>query len=155
MNTNQAFSHSAQRLTLEEITQAETIMGVELPPQFKEFYLRYNGGVPVNAYVFDEGIEEFIGINLFSPLRYQLQNIKVDTIEQDYNDLTVRNIIPRIYLPFANDRGGNLFCLNLSTQQVVFILMDMGEFTEDCVSVIALSFDTFLAALVSEEEAEE
>ncbi|MGI4736998.1 MAG: SMI1/KNR4 family protein [Janthinobacterium lividum] len=153
MNVNLTCSHSAQQLTLNDIAQAEAIMGIELPPQFKEFYLRHNGGVPSKAYVFDDNIEDFIETSVFSSLRYKLPDS--ETLEEDYQNLTGRDVLPALYLPFANDWGGNLFCLNLSTQQVVFILMDMGEFTEDCVSIIALSFDTFLDSLVSEAEAKE
>lgn len=131
----------------------EATLGFALPQQFKAFYLRHDGGVPSRAYVFAEAIEDFIEINIFSSLWHKLPNR--ETIEEDYQDLTSRKVLPACYLPFATDWGGNLFCLQLATQQVVFILMDLGEFTEDCVSPLTLSFDAFLDSLVSAAEARE
>jgi cell wall assembly regulator SMI1 len=155
MNTDIVFERSAPKLTQENISQAEKTMDVILPPQFVEHYLRQNGGVPSKSYVLNEDTEEYIEVSVFSPLHYKLQNSDGSTIEETYNDFKKRRIIPKNYLPFARDWGGNLFCICLDSQQIVFILMDMGAFTQECASVIAPSFDTFLAALVSEDEAED
>ncbi|RZJ88599.1 MAG: SMI1/KNR4 family protein [Hymenobacter sp.] len=153
MTTSLTFQHSAPLLTPQQVTQVETSLGFPLPSQFKAFYLRHNGGVPSKAYVFDQALEDFLEISVFSSLWHKLPHR--DTLEADYQDLTGRGVLPAGYLPFATDWGGNLFCLQLATHQVVFILMDLGEFTEDCVSPLARSFDAFLDALVSAAEATE
>ena len=155
MNTELVFERSAPNLTREDIAQAEEAMNITLPPQFVEHYLRHNGGVPSKSYVLNDDTEEYIEVSVFSPLHYKLQNSDGSTIEETYNDFKKRRIIPEDYLPFARDWGGNLFCIHLDNQQIVYILMDMGAFTQDHVSVIALSFGTFLAALIPEEETED
>ncbi len=155
MNTDLVFERSAPKLTQDDIAQAEKTMHVTLPPQLVTHYLHHNGGVPSKAYILNNDTGEYSEISVFSPLYYKLQDSDGSTIEETYNDFKKRNSIPENYLPFAQDWGGNLFCVALESQRIVYILMDMGDFTEDFVSGIALNFDTFLTALVSEEDAEE
>ena len=41
--------------------------------------------------------------------------------------------------------GDNLFCVNLKTQEVILVLLDIGEFDEEEVIHISSSFDEFLS----------
>ena len=58
-------------------------------------------------------------------------------IEKSYAKLTSVNV-PLHYLPFAVDWGGNYFAIDLKTEEVVLLLMDLGEFTEDCIEYLVV-----------------
>ncbi|MDO5156237.1 MAG: SMI1/KNR4 family protein [Eubacteriales bacterium] len=60
-------------------------------------------------------------------------------------------ILPVNYLPFALDYGSNLFCVNLNTNEVVIVWMDMGSMTEKNIKVLTNDFNEFLSSLEPEE----
>ncbi|MGI4736997.1 MAG: SMI1/KNR4 family protein [Janthinobacterium lividum] len=149
------FTQTAPKLSQIDIDHVEAAMQVVLPIQFIEHYMRYNGGFPSKPCVLDKHTGSFIYIKLFSSLCYKRPNSDSNTIEQSYLGFQARKAFPAEYLPFAYDDGGNQFCIHLPTQNAVYILMDMGEFNKNLVHDIALSFDSFLDSLVSEDEAEQ
>lgn len=96
--------------TPEEIQKAEQSMGIEIPEEYRQFLLKYNGGRPKpdvfpihNNPVGDKGImSNFFSVN-----------------ESDYDSLQkiwkiFKDRIPSGYLPIAHDVGGNLLCMKLS-----------------------------------------
>ena len=69
-----------------------------------------------------------------------------------------REVIPRNLLPFANDWGGNFFCLNLDNYSIVYFATD--SFDEDLTMqenhikiqrYLTNSFSNFVDGLVTEE----
>ncbi|RZK43454.1 MAG: SMI1/KNR4 family protein [Hymenobacter sp.] len=149
------FTQNAPKLSQADIDHAEAVMNVSLPIQFVEHYLHYNGGFPSKPCVLDKHTDSFVYVKVFSSLCHKRPNSDNNTIEQSYLGFQARRAIPPEYLPFSYDDGGNQFCIHLPTQKIVYILMDMGDFNKKLVHDIALSFDSFLDSLVSEDEAEE
>ncbi|WP_443136944.1 SMI1/KNR4 family protein [Lysinibacillus sp. C5.1] len=61
------------------------------------------------------------------------------------------NALPNRYLPFANDWGGNLFCIVLEKGRVVLIWMDLGGVTERSINFLSNNFVTFINNLEASE----
>ncbi len=73
------------------------------------------------------------------------------TIERSYSNLTSKGI-PKNYLPFVLDWGGNYFSIDLETNNIVLLLMDLGPFTDDAVKYLTRGFNNFIDNLEEGEE---
>lgn len=65
-------------------------------------------------------------------------------MEKGFWDFKSKKIIPEKYLPFANDSGGNVFCINLDSKEIVLVYLDLGEVTNRCIKFLANSFTEFI-----------
>ncbi len=74
------------------------------------------------------------------------------TLEKMYMHFVGQNTFPKIYLPFANDYGSNLFCINIENGKIVIIWLDKGEVEENKISILFNSFPDFICSLEEEEE---
>lgn len=55
-----------------------------------------------------------------------------------------RKIIPKKYLPFANDAGGNVFLYKPDSKEIVLVYLDLGEVTDRCIKFSAKSVMEFI-----------
>lgn len=97
----------------------------------------------------DEG---FVEVSFFIPINYPSDELGNLDVLNSYLKLTDKGI-PKRYLPFAVDWGGNYFAIDLETNEVVLLLMDLGEFTDSSVKHLSSSFLNFINEL--EEEGDE
>ncbi|SEU11805.1 SMI1/KNR4 family protein [Pseudomonas graminis] len=146
---------------LTDIESLEVIVNIQLPKDFKEFYLRNNGGVPDKDWWDSEDEYDPIRIKKFKAVAS-----KDDPAAQDTNFLggcyalmTAKDVIPSTLLPFANDDGGNFFCLDLKKGNVCFFATD--SFDSECSPAtnhanayrwIAKTFGSFIEGLKDESE---
>ncbi|MFP3917107.1 SMI1/KNR4 family protein [Lysinibacillus telephonicus] len=135
------FIECSNQLTISDLNDVETKLGFNLPQQLKKHYLKYNGGVPVKPCYYAQDIDVETEIAEFSPIKYKNGS---GLLEERYLDFINRDALPKKYLPFANDWGGNLFCIDLEDESVVLIWMDLGEVTERSVNFLSNSFDNFI-----------
>jgi cell wall assembly regulator SMI1 len=145
------FSKASQNLTKADIYSLEKSIGYALPIDFVNQYLSSNGGVSDKNYFYFEKHDEYLEVSLFIPIAYPSDKLGNLTIEKSYGHLT-RAGIPKKYLPFATDWGGNYFSIDLETNDVVLLLMDLGEFTERSVQHLTMGFSHFLDELKEEGE---
>ncbi|POZ55823.1 hypothetical protein LYSIN_00606 [Lysinibacillus sphaericus] len=138
------FIECSTQLTISDLNDVENKLGFTLPKQLKEHYLRFNGGVPMKPCYYAQDIDLETEIAEFSPIKYTNSS---RLLEERFLDLINRNVLPYKYLPFANDWGGNLFCIDLENESIVLILMDMGEVTEKSIKFLSNSFVTFIENL--------
>src|ERR1700735_2406662 len=117
MYTNK-FICTAQALTESDLQESERAMGQTLPPDLRRHYLLYNGGVPERRYfVTTRGIQ--LGISLFLTMRYG--SPRSPTMEQIVLSLVCnKGLIPTHLAPFAENSGGDFFCLDRRDQSVVY-----------------------------------
>lgn len=150
------FEDSEQRLTEEEFRQAEAEIGHQLPDSFREHYLEYNGGTPIPAVFPGDGDWEEIEIATFFPIKYNSSenDLKRTLLEGKYHFMVERGVIPKGLLPFANDHGGNFFCLDLGTGEVCFYATDAfdsdltpEENHKKARRTLSPSFEAFLASI--------
>jgi cell wall assembly regulator SMI1 len=137
-----------KKLTEHDIKEVEQKIDLEFPKDFKDFYLKENGGIPEKSYFYrDDPIWGYIQLNVFYSMKFHLETLDMPLLEDRYLDFAKRNVIPTHYLPFANDHGGNQFCLDTRNEDVVIIFLDLGEVNEDSISFLTNGFGTFVNSL--------
>ncbi|KOP78253.1 hypothetical protein AMS59_10205 [Lysinibacillus sp. FJAT-14745] len=135
------FIDCSTQLTINDLNDVEITLGFNLPQQLKEHYLQFNGGVPVKPCYYAHDIDIETEIAKFSPIKYTNSS---RLLEERYLDFINREALPKKYLPFVNDWGGNLFCIDLENGSVVLIWMDLGKVTEGSINFLSNSFVTFI-----------
>jgi len=113
------FKYSEQKLTKEEIQQFENEFQIKLPNELKELLLKYNGGVLNNE------MKDY-AFGLLFPINYGVNTMNdvIDTLQ-----ITEQHI-PREYIPFADDQGGNIFTISTKIEDygnIYYWEMDVGE----------------------------
>ena len=146
------FTKSSKPLTLADITGLEETLGTRLPADFADLYLHANGGIADKSYFYVEEDEGFVEVSFFIPINYPSGELGNLDVLKSYLKLTDKGI-PKRYLPFAVDWGGNYFAIDLETNEVVLLLMDLGEFTDSSVKHLSSCFLNFINEL--EEEGDE
>jgi cell wall assembly regulator SMI1 len=145
------FQKTSKQITKEEIGQIEQDLGIKIPKDFVEHYLKNNGGVSNKRYFYSEESDIEIEIQVFSPIKHKTTG---RTIEEKYLLFKQKSELMSDYLPFANDYGANQICVNLNNGEVCIVWMDQGEITEKCITFLAKDFKIFLASM-SEESIDE
>ncbi|WP_369940603.1 SMI1/KNR4 family protein [Xanthomonas medicagonis] len=106
-------------ITPADLDHLESVIGRKLPTPFREHYLKYNGGMPERAYWVGEDEYEPIEVATFKPIAHCDY-----TLLSTYRLMLQKQVLPARLLPFANDCGGNLFCLDLDTGAVSYFTTD-------------------------------
>lgn len=81
----------------------------------------------------------------------------ISLIDGCYVEMVRKNVIPKNLIPFANDWGGNFFCLNKFDNSIVFYTTDsfrsdypMNKNHELSQRKLACSFNEFMSGLIEE-----
>ncbi|WP_129544207.1 SMI1/KNR4 family protein [Serratia sp. 1D1416] len=130
-------SDSEKTLSVEEMDSFNALFNNDLPDSFKDFFLKNNGGYPIDN---EEGNIFMLGG--FNPIKYG--DLPIEVI---YQDLTESFAELKDMVPFAYDEGGNSFLLSLKKEddsfgRVFVFLMDEKELEE-----VADSFSDFIGEL--------
>ncbi|HUC81845.1 MAG TPA: SMI1/KNR4 family protein [Flavisolibacter sp.] len=137
------------KVNLTDIDDFEKHNNVQLPDDYRQFLIHYNGGKPVP--------------NIEPTIRSDVQWIYGMVVEPYYASLfqhleTFSGRIPSWYMPIANDSGGNLYVMSLYAENHGTIAFwnheneaDEGEADEyfDNMKFVAGSFTEFLNNLVA------
>lgn len=144
-------------LTKEDIKSFETELNVKIPASMRNFYLKFNGGMP-SPYCFqpqDEDLD-WVEINAFFPIKEHTDAF--ETIEAIAKDVWSRNLIPSNLLPFAMDSGGNYYALNLKNKKIYYYYTDVWDENasreynfEANTQYISQSFNYFINHFIEEE----
>jgi hypothetical protein len=99
------FERTAPPLSELDIKRVEHLLGIRLPQDLKEHYLRHNGGTPRPQFFVKEG--EAYDVDRFL-------HMKTRGIETSFEEVYVRMVdqtpeFPRGYIPFAKDSAGDFF----------------------------------------------
>jgi len=102
------FLETSQSLLPEDLTALQDQFNIKLPPDFKEHYLKFNGGYPEKRH-FQWPDQQTTRINAFKSIKYE----GFGSFEETYTDLVLlEEYLPAGILPFAVDDGGNFFCIS-------------------------------------------
>ncbi|UVE68933.1 SMI1/KNR4 family protein [Burkholderia pyrrocinia] len=150
------FENCAPKISIVDFENAEKEIGHKLPVEFRDHYLKNNGGNPENT-LFDnsDGGEPFEVVG-FYPIKFNTAayETKDSLLVEHYRSMLDRSVIPDNLLPFAHDPGGNFFCLNLDGGGVVFYATD--SFDSDLSAeqnhavlqtILTISFESFMNQL--------
>ncbi len=145
-------------LTKEDIKNFEVELNVKIPAAMKNFYLKFNGGMP-SPYCFQpqDDDSDWVETNAFFPIKERTNAF--ETIEVIAKDMWGRNLMPSNLLPFAMDSGGNYYALNLKNKKIYYYLNDEWDENvskernfEICTRYIAQSFNYFINHFIEEEK---
>ncbi|BAU52171.1 SMI1/KNR4 family protein [Mucilaginibacter gotjawali] len=143
------FLQLSKKLTYEELKEVENQLGVSFTPNFRDHYVKYNGGYPVNRnYLWPDGVKT--RINHFFSIRYK----GFTQLEEAYMDLfVIEQILPVGFLPFASDDGGDFFCIStLPDKYNAIFFCDMhhydAEIFENYFTQLSISFNDFIENLI-------
>lgn len=146
---NNVFFDVAAPVTADDICQIETQLGVSFPGEFKTHYLRYNGGSPERCLLqIDDS--EFV-VQEFFPLRYGDVGDRLEDICDDLQN--VRQILPKHLVPFADDPGGDFFCISIDTREVGAIFHFCCDYYDDpsrAARYLTATLSEFVNRLVTE-----
>ncbi len=151
-------SECSAPLTKDDIKDFEMELNIKIPAAMKNFYLKFNGGMP-SPYCFQPQDEEldWVEINAFFPIK--IRTDAFETIETIAKDVWSRELVPHNLLPFAMDSGGNYYALNLKNKKIYYYLTDEWDDNvsreynfETNTRYIAQSFNYFINHFIEEEE---
>nr|WP_052421250.1 SMI1/KNR4 family protein [Paenibacillus sp. FSL R7-0273] len=137
---------NSEVLTESRLQDFERMNGVQLPQQYREFLLKYNGGYP-KPYYFRISQEQGIGmVNIFYGIGEMYDNLekRIDIFD---------DIIDIGFFPIADDSGGNQICLGLTEKysgNVYFWIHDEDPEDMSNMYFIAKDFKEFLEKLYDE-----
>ncbi|MFJ1435834.1 SMI1/KNR4 family protein [Capnocytophaga canimorsus] len=138
------FSQTEQKLTLADMDDFERKIGLKLPQDFKEHYLKFNGGYPSFEYV--KGLRNIFTINGFDSIKYGA--LPIEKLIDDFRESGV-NFNNKI--PFASDNGDNIFLISLDDSDYGKIYIIEAEFLEDKNYIlVSESFPDFLNSFFNE-----
>ena len=147
----QNFKNCEPPITNDDLNAAEVEMGVILPSDLREHYLKYNGGSPVHrSFRVDD---YYYVLRDFFPVKYGILDDPTDTLEGTYD--LVKDAIPEGLLPFADDGAGNLFCYGTSKENMHSIWYWDHEENDDPdlqLEFLAPSLQSFLEGLVEDPD---
>jgi hypothetical protein len=109
-------------LSEQEVAEVERMLGVRFPSGLSTFFMLANGGHPVPPIYDHNGIV----VRVHGTLALRAHG---DSALRAYGDLVTRwKSRPNLF-PFANDEGGNLFCVDCdtSTGAVVVVVLDRPD----------------------------
>lgn len=153
------FSKCEKKIGRADICKVEEKLSIILPEDFVLHYLQFNGGVPDKNWWDSDDDFEPIEVASFKPFVYnnQTNDDSKSLIDGCYITMLERNVIPKNLFPFANDWGGNFFCLDLDNYSIIYYATD--SFDQDLTvqenhinlqRFLKNSFGNFINGLVKE-----
>ena len=147
------FSNTKPAVTDADLNGVEKRFAFRFPPEFRELYLRTNGGTPdPNRFVDKKGpciVHEFL------PIKYA--GTGISTVERSIQRLKVEQaLLPKHLVQFAVDPGGDYYCFSIRPDEVGAIYlfhMDHYHEPERAVEYLAGSLGEFLSELKRKGEA--
>lgn len=126
MAKNNAFDTVAPAISMTEFGDLERAVGHRLPDSFKQHYIRYNGGAPIDTQVPGDDVWEPTDVAMFYSIKHPLPG-QNDTSEMlnHFQAMRAKRVIPDFFLPFAWDPGGNFFGLDLRDETVAYYATDV------------------------------
>lgn len=133
------------KLLKNDFDEFEKEIGSKLPDDFKEFYLKHNGGMPSKRFI-DSNHEASQFFNIGNPIDYSILSIR-KVIHESNN--------PKWGIVFASDPFGNNFILDLRSGNSYGNIWFFDHEKVEPPTVLAKTFKDFINSLKSEEEVED
>lgn len=146
MNDFNEFINAQHGIGESELKALEDLTGYQLPLDFKEHYLIFNGGEPERCLYMLQG--DPVVIQEFFPIAYGGDG---STVESHYRELVIGDkIIPGNLLPFGRDPGGDFYCLDMESGKITIFRAEYLPDLSECITEVACSMTEFLDGLVEE-----
>jgi cell wall assembly regulator SMI1 len=142
-----SFSGTAPPLTSADIADFEQRYAISLPSEFREHYLKFNGGQP-DSYRFIDDNDALLIVNEFLPIQHGPRSC---TLEATLWRMKIdQPLLPENLVPFAVDPGGAFFCFSTCDKdcgQIYFVQMDGDPKLGSDSMCVASSLNEFLSKL--------
>lgn len=140
-----------------DIGAFEKLVGAELPKEYKDYLLKYNGAIPVIEGFDDHAciIKAKLGPKAFACMIDNFLRIKKKVPSAPDLMETWRNLhedLPPHTVPFARDPGSGLFLISVRKERFGEILFFKLNSDEEQAAFVAESFSAFVANLEPEPE---
>ena len=136
---------------LDEDTMAavEATLGLRIPQELRSLYMASNGGTPKKNIFMVEGDDyEVHALRAIAHRRVESEPL----VEETYALMVKKKkLLDPCYIPFADDSGGNLYCVSTQEPGVFFFSLDDYEPGRPPIR-IASSVREFLTAMMSAKE---
>ena len=158
---NNQFHGCSQPIGNTDLDACETVLKHKLPSEFRQHYLKYNGGIPDDNLFPGNDEWEPSEVAGFYPIRYKKNaaDSQNSLLIEHYHLMCAKDVTPDHMLPFAYDPGGNFFCLDLHDGSVHFYATDGFDPTKSVVENfikaqrrLAGSFKVFMGNLTHNSE---
>src|SRR6266702_8615003 len=121
------FENTALPLSDLAIKRVESRLGVHLPEDLKEHYLRHNGGRPRPKFFVKDG--EAYDVKKFLPMNTDDEGTTFEEVYVMLVDQTPE--FPRGYIPFADDSAGDTFMYSVRPESFGNIAFNQHEYYGD------------------------
>jgi cell wall assembly regulator SMI1 len=136
-----------------DLDEAAARIGLALPASLRAQYKVADGGRPTKRYFLDADGNDY-EVNALRRVKHRVPGVPL--LAETYEMLVQRKqLMPRHFIPFGSDSGGDLYCIHANTGAIFFWAADRyepGE-PESALSEIAPSLEAFLEGMVTEKEA--
>jgi SMI1 / KNR4 family (SUKH-1) len=136
------FINSESPITEQDIAHVERIIGLNFPPVIRDFYLSTNGGSP-EPYVFENEAIDTV-VSEFLPLKSEGKGTALASYEYL---VCKKKLVPRHFLPFAIDGGGDYFFTDLLTSDGKVYYFNSDTIDRNPLVSLSLSFKQFWNSL--------
>lgn len=142
-------SNSYPKVSKEQINRFERESCLSLPEDYKKFILENNGGEPDLDCI---DIPDWDGSRTALSKFFGIETNNADDLKQILTNVV--DILPKKYLPFAEDSGGNLFCLDLSRGKTngKIIFWDHHASVTESIYNVCDNFKEFISKLYKPNE---
>ena len=152
------FHDCEKQITEKEIKVIENNLDIVFPEDFKQHYLKWNGGTPNRPMFENDNIDyDYIEISDFIPMKYayEFEDDPDFTLEGRVVNEWKNLEVPTYLIPYALDwGGGNYICLHKDNGRIFYYVRDVwsdnisteANFSKNSV-FIADSFTDFLSHL--------
>jgi hypothetical protein len=146
------FGNTAHPLNSEELDRILHELGINVPDELKRHYLAFNGGSPKKC-LFNDG-ETIYVVQEFLPVKYAPPGFRFEDVVRDLKQ--ERKVFPEHLIPFANDPGGDYFCISNDSQNRGSIYIFRSEtayhYPDRAVKFLADSLHDFITQLEAEPD---
>ena len=147
------FARCEVSVTEDDLVAVERAFAVIIHAELRRHYLFCNGGVPEKTCWIQPGWEPTC-LTMFLPVRPRWitdpRFARRCSLQDTLDDVLDGPHIPPGLVPFAQDWGGNYFCVDGDTGGVYFYAMDSGDDFEGGKRYLVGSLKTFIDNLVEE-----
>lgn len=121
------FERTASPLSELDIKRVENRLGIRLPEDLKEHYLRHNGGRPRPRFFVKDG--EAYDVDCFYSMN---TGAKGSSFERTYTMMVDQTPeFPRGYIPFADTTGAGFFMYSVNPESFGNIMFNQPEYYGD------------------------
>ena len=147
------FLNTKRSLTNDDLKQFESKFNVVMPEKIKKHYLKFNGGYPERSIFHLGGRDREYAVNYFFSIGCEGRK----TIEKTLSIIRDDSVFPSWLVPLADEMGGDIFAYSTRAGEEGAIYyysheFSYGENPEKYVTFLAKDIDTFLEALISDDD---